>query len=363
MKSFLKASTDYLGFTDAARRLYLRLSRFVLPIKLIVLRLVARSGWTSTLYYAFASSAFRREHQAVLAGRVRYYDEHQSGESAIYLLRRNVHRIEKGLIMRPRRSVFAANYIEETTDSYCQLADVGGDGALSDELVWAGDVLTTYFAATAEHPAINAARSRFASVERMRQTPLLSPYHRDLSKPASVSFKDLYALARRRRSVRWFEQRPVPRELIDKALEVAVQAPSACNRQPYQFRIFDEPERAQRIAAIPMGTTGFSHNIPAVAVLVGDQSAYFDERDRHVIYIDASLAAMSFLLALETLGLSSCCINWPDIASKEARIKQELGLRDDERVIMLIALGYPDQKGMVPYSQKKPIGHARSYNK
>lgn len=336
--------------------------RYVWPLELAALRLIARSEWASTLYYTFGSTAFRREHRAVLAGRVRYHDEQRSGNSAIYLLRRNVHRIEKGLIMRPRRSVFAADYIAETTSSFCKLAEQRGDPTVSQELVWAGDVLGSYFDAAGPHPAIDAARGQFTAARAGSQRTTSSPYQRDLRGPAPVSYEDLYTLSRRRRSVRWFEQKPVPRDLIDKALEVAVQAPSACNRQPYHFRIFDEPERTRRIAAIPMGTTGFSDNFPAVAVLVGDQSAYFSERDRHVIYIDASLAAMSFVLALETLGLSSCCINWPDIESREIAMREEIGLRPDERVIMLIAIGYPDPEGMVPYSQKKSIQVARSYN-
>lgn len=280
----------------------------------------------------------------------------------MYSLRRNIHRIEKGLVMRPRRPVFAVDYIEETAAAYSRAASQHPDQAGPDELRWARDVLHTYFGATEEHPAISAARAQFNTNSGPSYQPELAPYCRDLSTTPSVTYEDLYALARRRRSVRWFEQKPVPRDLIDKAVRVAIQAPSACNRQPYQFRIFDDPELTRRIAAIPMGTAGFSDNIPALAVVVGDLSAYADERDRHVIYIDGSLAAMSLLLALESLGLSSCCINWPDIASKELAMRELLDLRVDERVIMLIAIGYPDPDGLVPYSQKKPVSNACVYN-
>lgn len=366
----LREAVHALGLQKPARtayRIWNRALRALWPLRLAVLRILSRSGGASTFYYACLSSAFRREHQAVLAGRVRYHDEQQSGESAIYLLRRSVHRIEKGLISRPRRSVFATHYIGAATDSYCQLAsqrgEDGGEDGTSDELLWAGDVLSTYFDIAGPHPTIDKARERFLTAHRPRDQGRLAPYRRDLRDDPSVTFDSLHALARRRRSVRWFKQKPVPRELIDRALDVAVQAPSACNRQPYRFRIFDEPKRVRNVASIPMGTTGFSDNFPAVAVLVGEQSAYFDERDRHLIYIDASLAAMSFLFALESLGLSSCCINWPDIAEKEAAMQRALGLRPDERVIMLIAIGYPDPHGMVPYSQKRPLDSVRTYNK
>lgn len=326
--------------------------------------MASRSAWASTLYYTFASSAFRREHQAVLAGRIRYHEQEMAGESTRYLLRRNVHRIEKGLIMRPRRAVFAADYVGETAVAFCQqVAGNNGDAATSEEMEWAGDVLRTYFDVAGPHPSIDQARLRFRAAGSGAGNSERTPYLRDIADAPSVRYDDLRALARRRRSVRWFEQKPVPRGLIDQALHVAAQAPSACNRQPYTFRIFDDSERVRRVAEIPMGTTGFSHNIPTIAVLVGEQSAYFSERDRHVIYIDASLAAMSFLLALESLGLSSCCLNWPDIEIRERAMAAELGLRPHERVIMLIAIGYPDPEGMVPYSQKRAIEEIRTYNR
>jgi nitroreductase len=97
-------------------------------------------------------------------------------------------------------------------------------------------------------------------------------------------------------------------------------------------------------------------------VLVGRLRAYFDPRDRHVIYIDASLAAMAFQFALEVQGVGSCCINWPDVRDREQKIGQLLGLAPDERVIMLISFGYPDPTGLVPYSQKKSLDELRRYN-
>jgi len=59
------------------------------------------------------------------------------------------------------------------------------------------------------------------------------------------------------------------------------------------------------------------------------------------------------MLALETLGLSSCPINWPDIESRERKIAKRLGLGAHERVVMLIATGYAMAEGGVPFSQKK----------
>jgi nitroreductase len=62
---------------------------------------------------------------------------------------------------------------------------------------------------------------------------------------------------------------------------------------------------------------------------------------------------MQLMLAAETLGLSTCPINWPDVDAAERRIRELLEIPSYERVIMLIAIGYGDPEGGVPYSQKK----------
>src|SRR5690606_1780617 len=148
----------------------------------------------------------------------------------------------------------------------------------------------------------------------------------------------------------------------DKALLVARQSPSACNRLPYEFRIFDDPDMVRQVASIPFGAAGYGHQVPTIAVLVGRLNHYFSPRDRHVIYVDASLAAMSFMLALETLGLASSVINWPDFEPLEHKMQKTLRLDDDERVIMLLAIGYAGPEGLVAYSEKKPLEVVRRYN-
>jgi nitroreductase len=150
--------------------------------------------------------------------------------------------------------------------------------------------------------------------------------------------------------------------MIDRAIEVAAQSPSACNRQPFEFRVIDDPELVRAVSVIPMGTAGYADNIPVFVVLVGQQRNYFDERDRHLIYIDGSLAAMGFVYALEAQGLSSCCINWPDVEDRERKMAALLKLEADERPVMCLAVGHPDPAGLVAYSQKKPVDQLRRYN-
>lgn len=331
------------------RRIIDRLDRLVLPLG-------SAAGWLSSIYYLVLSRRFAREERAVLAGRRAYQRGLGSPLQSSPLLRCNVHRLEKGLVMRPRQRVFAEDYIGETVDELlrCERAGMPGEG----ELKWARDVLDEYFAVIEDTPATADARARFTQAARggasVAAGEAWRPQPRDSGVRSGVDFEQFLALCRQRRSVRWFRQQPVPRELVLKAVQAATQAPSACNRQPYLLRYLERMEEARRIAGIAMGTAGYAQEIPALVVMLGDLSCFPHERDRHLIYIDASLAAMQFMLALETLGLASCPINWPDVESLERRMDRELGLPKHLRPVMLIALGYPDPKGGVPFSAKKP---------
>jgi nitroreductase len=338
----------------------------------------ACSRLASQLYYILLSRAFAREQQAVLYGRYKYHENanHQEDADEFSLLRRNTHRLEKGLLMQPRRDVFALGYIKETVEAYSERVRALQNGRSRDgnheELSWTRDVLVTYFQVTRKHPTIKQAHRVFLETEMEKGFDISEPergrgdkripYRRDLDE-VPVNYDELRRLAFKRRSVRWFSNEKVPRESIDKALSIALEAPSACNRQPYEFLVYDDPELVREISDLPGGTTGYAENIPVLVVIVGRLRAYFDERDRHVIYVDASLAAMNFMLALETLGLSSCPINWPDVEHRERAMEEVLSLEPDERPVMLLAVGYPDPEGLVAYSEKKELSQIRSYNK
>ena len=64
---------------------------------------------------------------------------------------------------------------------------------------------------------------------------------------------------------------------------------------------------------------------------------------------------MPFVLALESLGVSTCLINWADIPSRENRMNKILSLGKDEKVILSIAFGYAEESEKVAFSQRKYI--------
>lgn len=330
-----------------------------------VLRLACHSKIIA-IFYTLLLGRFQREWMSVIHGRYQHLKQSRktSNTGNIFLLRRNIHRLEKGLIMRPPKPVFGLDYIDETLHNF-ELV-LRSKNCLDETLSWAHDVLNKYFLAAEHSEKIAPRRLYFAKILSIHSrlfTPLCQkgaslekiPYERGDTILSTINIEDLEILYRQRRSVRWYTNEPIEEHLIERAASLASLAPSACNRLAYEFMYIANSEFASLISSIPMGTTGFYQNIKNVVIVVGDLSAYMEERDRHLIYIDGGLAAMQFMLALEALGLSSCPINWPDIEKLEQRMAKELGLPPYKRPVMLISIGYADAKGKIPYSEKKNI--------
>jgi len=268
--------------------------------------------------------------------------------------------------MARTREVYATEYICETVACYERMVRVMGSDVshISSELQWAEDVLREFFRVTGHHPKIELAREQFRNITlpRAGDARTFLPRKRGLLNDPPLTWEQLEQLARQRRSVRWFLPTPVPREIIDRAISVAGESPSACNRQPFVFHVFDKGPLLRQVVKIPGGIRGYEQSISALAVIVGQLRSFFSERDRHLIYIDGALAAMSFVLALEVQGVSSCCINWPDVESKGRALADLLKLESDERPVMCVAFGYADPNGLVASSPKKPLAQLRRYN-
>jgi len=313
--------------------------------------------------HKLTGTALGRERRYVRRG-IRAYERAVESGTDSFLLRRNVHRLEKGLTMRPMRTQFATDYIGETVDAFRGGVTSGLLKPEHPEFNWMYSVLSGYFDVTSEstHRAIVRSRNTFrdALTHIDPGSPESGP-HPAIPLVPTVKIDDLEALATGRRSVRWFTSEQVSRDLVDRAIQIAAESPTACNRQPYRFEVFDDPASTAKVAAVPMGTDGYEHQIPGLIVIVGNLAAFFDQRDRHLIYIDGCLAAMGLIYGLEAQGVNSCCINWPDLPDREAAMRKLLGLHPHERVVMLVAYGYADPDALVPFSAKRLVHEIRRY--
>lgn len=331
------------------------LKKILRKVKLKVFIFLATNKWLIAFYYLIGSTSFHHEQYGVFNGIIK----NMTSASNIGNFRRYIHRIEKGLITQPTKPIFAESYILKTVLIYKSLINSDCD---KPTLIWAAGILKQYFGTVEKSTVILKAFEVFQKIKVFENEILPTTYLANVRKKSLISIHDFLELNKQRRSIRYYKKIQVPRNIVELAIQVALQSPSACNRQPFSFRIIDSPELVQTAAKLPKGAVTFSENIPMMIFIIGDLSNYFDERDKHLIYIDSALAAMNFLLALEIQGLSSCIINWSDIPDNNKKLKSFLNLEKWEHCVMSISVGFASDECGIPSSIKKDVNTVLKYN-
>jgi nitroreductase len=191
--------------------------------------------------------------------------------------------------------------------------------------------------------------------------------------------REFYEDVARRRTVRDFSDRPVPRDLIETALQAAGTAPSGANLQPWHFVVVTGPktkkkireaaEREERefyehraseewLAALqPLGTDErkpFLETAPClIAVFLQKYGELPDGRKVKHYYPTEStgLATGLLITALHRAGLATLT----HTPSPMKFLNEILGRPKSERPFLLLVVGYPADDARVPAIERKPL--------
>lgn len=156
---------------------------------------------------------------------------------------------------------------------------------------------------------------------------------------------DFLRLVMSRQSDRAYDkEHSVEPEKLERILEAARLAPSACNAQPWKFVVVTDRELSRKVgkAAAGLGMNKFAKDAP-VHILIVEESANITSllggkvKDKHFPLIDVGIAASHIVLAAESEGLGLCILGWFD----EKEIKQLTGIPASKRLLLDIIVGYP----------------------
>lgn len=157
-----------------------------------------------------------------------------------------------------------------------------------------------------------------------------------------MEFKELIA---KRRSVRKFTDREVPREVVDRILAEALSAPSARNTRTTRFLVVDDPALVARMAEMRDYGSAFLKGAPLAVLVLGDTSASDLWRE------NAAISATVLQLACVDEGLASCWVHVngrprrkdaPDGERAADYLRTFLPVPDGCEPLCAIALGYSD---------------------
>jgi nitroreductase len=155
-----------------------------------------------------------------------------------------------------------------------------------------------------------------------------------------------------RRSVRNYTGETVPRDLLQKAAEIAQRAPSVCNRQTGRLFIANDPSKIAKVLAFQNGNRGFGDKLGAVIVVAADLRYFNSSGERNQAYVDGGIFAMMLVQALHALHLGTCMLNWSVEAQHDHLMRKELDIPDYCAVITMIGCGFPAQNLSVAASPR-----------
>lgn len=219
-----------------------------------------------------------------------------------------------------------------------------------------------------DHPDIPLADYREYPIEEMRAR--LEAFYADLN---------------RRRTVREFSDRPVPRDIIETALKVANTAPSGANLQPWHFAVVSGAETKKKIreAAEAEEREFYEHRaseewLAALEPLGTDQHKPFLETAPYLIAVflqkfgelpdgrkvkhyypteSTGLATGLLIAALHRAGLATLT----HTPSPMKFLNQILGRPTSERPFLLLVVGYPASDARVPDISRKELDEFTSW--
>ncbi|MCD6205890.1 MAG: nitroreductase family protein [Candidatus Marinimicrobia bacterium] len=152
-----------------------------------------------------------------------------------------------------------------------------------------------------------------------------------------------YELIKSRRSIRQFQPKPVPEDILKKCADAARLAPSAANLQPLEYILVNDPAQCERIFPLlrwaayiqPKGNPKPGQHPTAYLIILINESLGNDWK-----FHDVGAAVENFILAAWSQGIGSC---WLASVDRD-KLRVLYKIPEDYKIDSVLALGYPAEE-------------------
>jgi nitroreductase len=146
---------------------------------------------------------------------------------------------------------------------------------------------------------------------------------------------------RARRNVRDYLPDPIPEGDLDRIAEAGWRAPSASNRQHWDFVIVTDRDQLQELSTVWQGARHIASAAAAIALIVPEPA---DERTKLIDQYDLGQATTAMTIAATDLGIGTGHSSVGD----QDKARAILGVPDDHLVSYLLGVGYPADRPLKP---------------
>jgi nitroreductase len=165
-----------------------------------------------------------------------------------------------------------------------------------------------------------------------------------------VKTMELMEVIKKRRSVRAYKEKPLPKSVVADILDAARYAPSARNLQPLQYKVITNKTLIKRLSdgvtealkgqglslkAPPTVQHNYFYSAPLLIIIVAPKENTF-------AISDAALAVQNIMLYATSINLGSCFIGMARLLQHSEKLMKELHIGEDMNILAAVICGYPE---------------------
>lgn len=158
-----------------------------------------------------------------------------------------------------------------------------------------------------------------------------------------------------RKSVRDFNGELIDKELITKAIELALNAPSVCNRQSSKVYLLEDKNKIDKALKVQGGFTGYTENVSQLLILTVNRNYFYTIGERNQMFIDGGVFLMNLLYSLHFYQIANCPANWGKTIAEEKEFRNVISIAENEKIICFIPIGLVKENFRVTLSKRRHV--------
>ena len=162
---------------------------------------------------------------------------------------------------------------------------------------------------------------------------------------------DLYEGLITRRSIRKYADKKIPHDVVEEIIRAAQYAPSAHNKQSWEFLVIEDKETLASLRVIQRWTS-FAKDASCAVIVCGNLNNVFcrdkDGEKWDYADIDCTLASQNLMLAAHSKGIGTCFCGASPMPLVIEGLREKFNLPEHIRPVSIIVMGYPDETPIQP---------------
>lgn len=175
-----------------------------------------------------------------------------------------------------------------------------------------------------------------------------------------MKHSNILDLLKKRKSIRRYLERTIPKKNLLECIEAARLSPSACNLQPWDFIVVSNKEKCKKLTRAAFSgvysLNKFAQKAPAIIVVLSNPAqkisrmSQFMHGNRFYLF-DIGIACSFLILKAYELNIGCCIVGWFDSIA----VKNVLGIPNKRDIVALITLGYyrKDKERLIEKERKE----------